>query len=89
MVSGINNHSQATGNIYDQHGKYQAFVWDKKSGVQLIGPPNATYSSALAINDAGHILIESFSQGVLLYQSGQLSRITLSSESSQLSQSIE
>ncbi len=80
VVSGINNHSQATGNIYDQHGKYQAFVWDKKSGVQLIGPPNASYSSALAINDAGHILIESFSQGVLLYQSGQLSRITLSSK---------
>ncbi|MGB8887483.1 MAG: hypothetical protein WCC87_12220 [Candidatus Korobacteraceae bacterium] len=79
VTTGINNHAQAAGNIYDRQGKYRAFVWDQKRGVLPIGPANA-YSSALAMNDSGQTLIDSFAQGIWLYQSGQLSRVVLSAK---------
>ncbi len=77
VASGINRHSEVIGNLYDQDGRYQAFLWDKGRGMQHIGPPGA-FSSALAINDGGHVLIESFSRGVSLYRDGKLTPLALS-----------
>lgn len=74
---GLNNHLQAIANIYDEQGRYQAFLWDETQGLQPIGPPNA-YSSALAINDAGHILLESFPRDFLLYTDGKFTKLALS-----------
>jgi uncharacterized membrane protein len=74
---GINNHLQVVGNIYDAKGHYEAFMWEEARGLQHIGPPQA-FSSALAINDAGHVLIESFSHGILLFDHGKLTPVDLS-----------
>ncbi len=79
MATGINNHSQVIGNIYDEAGQYHAFLWSKASGMQEIGPPK-TFSSALALNDHGDVLVQSFSEGVLLYRQGTIQHLTLSSK---------
>ena len=73
----LNNHRQAVANIYDKQGQYRAFLWDQARGLQPIGPPNG-FSSALALNDTGHILIESFSHGILFYADGKLTPVALS-----------
>jgi uncharacterized membrane protein len=74
---GLNNHLQAIANIYDKQGQYQAFLWDQAHGLQAIGPPGG-FSSALEINDAGHVVIESFSHGILFYEDGKLTALALS-----------
>jgi len=78
-TSDINNHSQAIGNLYNQEGRYQAFEWNKSDGLRHIGPQGA-FSSALAINNSGHVLIESFSQGILLYSGDKAERLQLSTK---------
>jgi probable HAF family extracellular repeat protein len=78
-ATGINNHSQMIGNVYDEAGQYHAFLWGEASGMQRIGPPN-TFSSAVAINDSGDVLVQSFSDGVLLYHQGKAQRLALSSK---------
>lgn len=76
-ATGINNHSQVIGNVYDEAGRYHAFQWSEASGMQRIGSPK-TFSSAVAINDSGDVLVQSFSEGVLLYHLGKLQHLALS-----------
>lgn len=64
----INNRGQIIGDLYDQTGRYQAFLWASVHGIQHLGPPSG-YSSAIAINDAGHVLLQELEQGVFLYLS--------------------
>jgi uncharacterized membrane protein len=74
---GLNNHMQAIANIYDEQGRYEAFLWDQAQELRPIGPPNG-YSSALTINDAGHILLESFPHDILFYADGKFTKLDLS-----------
>jgi probable HAF family extracellular repeat protein len=74
----LNNHGQVAGQIYDDQGRYSAFLWDQAHGLQRIGPPN-TFSSAVTINDSGHIVIQEFTRhGVFLYADGKLTPLDLS-----------
>jgi probable HAF family extracellular repeat protein len=74
----LNNHGQVAGQIYDDQGRYSAFLWDSKHGLQHIGPSN-TFSSAVTINDSGHIVIQEFTRhGVFLYADGKLAPLDLS-----------
>ena len=74
----LNNHGQVAGQIYDDQGRYSAFLWDQAHGLQRIGPPN-TFSSAVTINDSGHIVIQEFTgHGVFLYTDGKLTPVDLS-----------
>jgi len=75
----VNNRLQVVGNVYNAEGHYEAFLWEEKHGFERIGAPGS-FSSALAINNAGHVLIESFSQGILFYQDGKLTPLTLSTK---------
>jgi uncharacterized membrane protein len=61
----INKNDEAIGDAYDEHGRYYAFLWTETSGLRRIGPPDR-YSSAIAINDLDHVVIQAFS-GVYLY----------------------
>jgi probable HAF family extracellular repeat protein len=70
----INALGQVVGDAYDDEGRYYAFVWTEKSPIERIGPPDR-YSSAIAINNRGHVVIQAF-PGVFLY-SGTLLRLTL------------
>jgi probable HAF family extracellular repeat protein len=70
----INALGQVVGDAYDDEGRYYAFQWTEKSPIERIGPPDR-YSSAIAINNRGHVVIQAF-PGVFLY-SGSLLRLTL------------
>jgi probable HAF family extracellular repeat protein len=72
----INNHGEAIGNAYDDQGRYHAFLWTQASGIQLIGPPDR-FSSAVAGNDLGHVVVTAFPD-VFLYSAGTLGRLDLS-----------
>ena len=71
VANGINNRGQITGNLYDEAGRYRAFLWDSVHGVQHLGPSGG-YSSAIAINNAGHVLLQEPERGVFVYRSPEM-----------------
>jgi probable HAF family extracellular repeat protein len=73
----INDHGQVVGQFYDAQAVYHAFVWDSAHGVQNIVPGD-DYSSAVAINAAGHVLVEALPRRLLLYRDGTLAPLELS-----------
>ena len=73
----VNNDGEAIGDVYDANGRYQAFLWTASRGLQPIGPPDR-YSSAIAINAKGHVVVQAFSE-VFLYAGGNLTHLDLSS----------
>ena len=75
-ATGVNNHGQVIANIYDQAGGYAAFLWDAKEGLKPIGPPQR-YSSAIAINDSGHVIVQAFTEAYL-YADGKTTLLNLS-----------
>jgi uncharacterized membrane protein len=77
-ATSLNNHGQVAGQIYDEQGRYDAFLWDSTHGVQHIGPVNA-YSAAVTMNDQGHVIVQEFTRhGVSLYADGKLTPLDLS-----------
>jgi probable HAF family extracellular repeat protein len=76
-AKGVNKNGEAIGDVYDENGRYHAFLWTTKNGLQPIGPPDR-YSSAIAINAQGHVVVQAFSEG-FLYADGSLNRLDLSS----------
>jgi uncharacterized membrane protein len=76
-ATSLNDHEQVAGEAYDKQGRYQAFVWDEKTGLRLIGPAD-TYSTAVAINAQGHAVVYAFTQGSSLYRDGTLTPMQLS-----------
>ena len=72
----INAHGEVIGDSYDEHGQYHAFLWSVARGARNLGTRNG-YSSAIAINDHGHVLIHAFSE-VFLYAAGRLEPVRLS-----------
>lgn len=75
-AKGVNKNADAIGDMYDETGHYQAFLWNANQGIQPIGPPDR-YSSAIAVNDHGHVVVQAFSE-VFLYSGGSLARLELS-----------
>ena len=72
----VNNVGEVIGDVYDKDGRYQAFLWTASRGLQIIGPPDR-YSSAIAINAQGHVVVQAFSE-VFLYADRSLTRLELS-----------
>jgi probable HAF family extracellular repeat protein len=72
----VNKNGDVIGDVYDESGRYQAFLWSANRGMQPIGPPDR-YSSAIALNDQGHVVVQAFSE-VFLYANGNLTRLELS-----------
>ena len=75
-AKGVNNNSDVIGDVYDAKGRYRAFLWNAKEGIQPIGPPDR-YSSAIAVNDHGHVVVQAFSE-IFLYAEKSLARLELS-----------
>jgi len=63
---GMNNHGQIIGDVYDQDGRYRAVLWDGSQGMRYLGSDNH-YSSAIAINDSGHVLVQELGKGLYIY----------------------
>ena len=72
----VNSVGEVTGDVYDKDGRYQAFLWGASRGLQVIGPPDR-YSSSIAINAQGHVVVQAFSE-VFLYADRSLTRLELS-----------
>ena len=80
IAHAINRRGEIVGQINDKEGRYSAFLWDAAHGLRSIAPPGAR-STALAINEAGHVLLQSFTpNAVLLRQDGKLTPVHLSPE---------
>ncbi len=75
VAKDIGHNGSIVGDLYDERGRYGAFRWTPGAAAERIGPPDA-YSSAIAINGAGHILIQSFSS-VQLYDGERMASVQL------------
>jgi len=77
-IKAANKAGELIGDAYDVQGRYHAFAWNPSHGQRMVGPAEG-YSSAVAINDAGHILLQVGSDGYL-DQAGRMQRLELSSK---------
>lgn len=64
MLKAVNERGDMVGDAYDDRGHYHAFRWSPESGQRIIDPADS-YSSAVAINSAGHILLQVGSEAYL------------------------
>jgi len=62
----VNRKGEVIGDLYDEEGRYHAFVWEASEGMRFLGAPKQ-YSSAIAINGAGHVLVQEMERNVVLY----------------------
>jgi hypothetical protein len=76
VLKAVNERGTMIGDAYDDRGHYHAFSWSLADGQRIIDPTDA-YSSAVAINRAGHILLQVGGEGYL-YDTGQLRHLDLS-----------
>jgi uncharacterized membrane protein len=74
-LTAIGRSGVAIGDLYDEQGRYRASMWTAKNGLQAIGPPDK-FSTAVAVNGAGHIVVQAYSD-VYLYEAGVLTRVSL------------
>lgn len=64
MLKAVNGQGDMIGDAYDDQGHYHAFRWSPDSGQRSIDPADS-YSSAVAINSAGHVLLQVGSEAYL------------------------
>ena len=75
-LKAANRSGEMVGEAYDEQGRYQAFAWNLvRHEPRLIGTEH--YSAAVAINDAGDILVQA-GRAVYLEQGGRLRQLELS-----------
>lgn len=75
-MKAINKGGVTIGDRYDSHGKYHAFLRESNAQIQSIGPEER-YSSAIALNDSNHVVLQAFPD-VYLYQTEGLVAIKMS-----------
>jgi hypothetical protein len=75
VARSINGKGVIVGDTYDQAGRYHAFVWDSAQGAHLLAVPGEEYSSALALNRLGEIIVKATPGGLFLYSGGKLEPI--------------
>ena len=73
----INRRNTVAGDAYDKQGRYHAFVWDADHGAGLVSAPGEEYSSALALNNQGDILVRVVPGGLFLASGGRLQPLDL------------
>jgi hypothetical protein len=76
ILKAVNLRGKMIGEAYDDRGHYHAFSWSPSDGQHTIDPTDE-YSSAVAINNAGHILLQVGDEGYL-YVTGQPRHLGLS-----------
>jgi uncharacterized membrane protein len=77
-IKAANGAGDMVGDAYDDQGRYHAFVWSPSHGRRILGLSDR-YSSAVAINDAGRILLQVGSEAYL-EEAGNLQHLDLSSK---------
>ncbi len=74
-LTAIGSSGLGIGDLYDEQGRYHAAMWTNGGGLKPIGPPDK-FSSSVAVNGAGHIVVQAYSE-LYLYVSGVLTRVEL------------
>ncbi len=82
----LNAKGEVIGDVYDDQGRYHAFLWTPGDGIRLIGP-EAAFSSAVAINSRGHVVIQAH-PSVFLYADGNSTRLGLALKTPSLPHAI-
>ena len=77
-LKAANRAAEMIGDAYDEQRHYHAFAWSQTDSQRTLGP-TSSYSSAVAINDSGHILLQVGPDGYL-DQSGHPRRLDLSTK---------
>ena len=72
----INAQGTVVGDTYDREGRYHAFM-SGPQGPRLLTASGEQYSSALAINTRGNVLIKATPGGLFLYSSGNMQAIEM------------
>jgi hypothetical protein len=67
----INANNQIIGDTYDLKGRYHAFLWDAERGSRLLSTAGEDYSSALALNQRGEVVVRAVPGGLFLYSDGK------------------
>ena len=75
-IKAANEAGVMVGDAYDEQGRYHAFAWSSSHGLRMMGPSDR-YSSAVAIDAAGRVLLQVGSEGYL-DEGGNLRRLELS-----------
>ncbi len=79
-VRGINAHGHIVGQLNDAQGHYGAFLWDGHK-IRSIAPSDGIMSSAVAINNDGYVLVQSFGpNAVFLWHGGKFAPIKLAAD---------
>jgi len=75
-IKAANQAGVMVGDAYDEQGRYHAFAWSPSHGLQRVGPPDR-YSSAVAIDATGRVLLQVGGEGYLA-DGSDLQRLGLS-----------
>jgi uncharacterized membrane protein len=77
VAKAINESDQIVGYMWSSDHRYEAFLWDRTHGIARLAP-SERFSTALAINKAGDVLVET-TRGYSIYHqaSSSLSKIPL------------
>jgi hypothetical protein len=71
----INGNGQIIGDTYDLQGHYHAFLWDAEHGARLLSTTGEEYSSALALNQRGEVVVRTVPGGLFVYTGGKFEPI--------------
>jgi hypothetical protein len=71
----VNGNGQIIGDTYDLKGHYHAFLWDAEHGFRLLSTADEEYSSALALNQRGEVVVGAVPGGLFLYSDGRFEPI--------------
>ena len=77
VAKAINQHGQVVGDTYDTAARYHAFLWAGPGRTQRLDVPEEKFSSAIAINDVGQIVLRHDPGGYFLYQAGKRQKLDL------------
>lgn len=78
IAHAINHGGQVVGQLNDKQGHYHAFLWNAAHGLRSITLPPSADTTALAINDSGDVLLQSFTpNAVYLRRTGKLTEVHL------------
>jgi hypothetical protein len=74
----INGNGQIIGDTYDLQGHYHAFLWFAEHGTRMLSTAGEEYSSALALNQRGEVVVRAVPGGLFLYSDGKFEPIEIS-----------
>jgi hypothetical protein len=77
VAKAVTQHGEIVGDTYDAEGRYHAFLWTGDGRTRRLGLPSEQFSSALALNDLGQVVLRSDPVGLFLYQAGKRQRLEL------------